>query len=89
MANVIQIVGAVLVLAAYLSAQVRLLDQSSPVYLVLNVAGSAVLAYLALDQRDWGFLLLEGSWALMSAWGLLSRVRRRTPRAPAPAHSAH
>ena len=37
--------------------------------------GSAVLAVLAFEERQWGFLLLEGSWALVSLWGVIARAR--------------
>ena len=36
---------------------------------MLNFVGSAVLAVLALLDEDWGFVLLEVVWALVSAWG--------------------
>ena len=54
----------------------------SRTYLVLNLAGSLVLAYLAWDERQWGFLLLETVWAIVSAWSLI-RVSRGLPVAGA------
>ena len=47
----------------------------SIVYLSLNLVGSLVLAVLALLDADWGFLLLEGVWAVVSAFGLAERLR--------------
>lgn len=74
MAAVSQIIGALLILLAYILAQAKMLDQDSYYYLMLNIAGSSVLALLALDGREWGFLLLEGSWAVVSAVSLWRRL---------------
>lgn len=71
----VQIVGALLILAAYIAAQFWALDQRSYPYLLLNLIGSAILAVLALIGRQWGFLLLEGAWAVVSLWSILARVR--------------
>jgi hypothetical protein len=76
--QVIQVVGALLILAGFAAAQFGWLRVDSTTYLVLNLAGSVVLAYLAWDQRQWGFLLLETVWAVVSLWSLI-RVRRGLP----------
>jgi hypothetical protein len=75
MDQALQIVGAMMILAAFVLAQLQRLDAHSLTYLWLNALGSAVLAWLALDGHQWGFLLLEGVWALVSAWGILQKLR--------------
>lgn len=65
MAQIAQVIGALLVLAGYAGAQFGVITQHSARYLIVNVAGSAILAVLALGGRQWGFLLLEGVWALV------------------------
>jgi hypothetical protein len=74
--QVIQVVGAVLILVAYVAAQVERLDPQSRLYLVLNLVGSIILAVLAAGGSQWGFLLLEGAWAIVSAWGLVALARQ-------------
>jgi hypothetical protein len=49
---------------------------------VLNLVGSAILAVLAWYEEQFGFLLLEGVWALVSAWSLAKVLRGETPAAP-------
>jgi len=71
----IQMAGALLVLAGFALAQAGRLDATSRAYLLLNLAGSAVLAVDAYAGAQWGFLLLEAAWAAVSAHGLLRRRR--------------
>jgi hypothetical protein len=75
--QVIQIVGAALILVAYVAAQVERLDPRSRLYLGLNLIGSIILAVLAAGGSQWGFLLLEGAWAIVSLWGLVASLSRR------------
>lgn len=81
MGIVIQITGSLLVLAGFALAQWGILDQKSLRYLVLNAVGSTVLAINAIFEQQWGFLLLEGVWAIVSTVSLVLVVRG--PRAVA------
>jgi hypothetical protein len=78
MEQVVQIVGALLILAGFAAAQFGKLDVESKPYLWLNLVGSVILAALAWHERQWGFLLLETVWAIVSAWSLV-RGRRHAP----------
>ena len=75
MDQVIQVVGALLILIAYASAQMGAMDQHSRTYLSLNLIGSVILTVLAWHEELWGFLMLEAVWAAVSAWGLIKLVR--------------
>ena len=70
MAQVIQIIGALIILGAFAGSQLGRLPTDSRLYLVLNVVGSAILAILAVIEGQIGFVLLEGVWAAVSAWSL-------------------
>jgi len=86
--QVLQIVGALLILAAFILSQRNLLDMNSYLYLTLNLAGASILAVLAFQQGRWGFVLLEGVWALVALVGLIVRLTRKesaaTPAQPQP-----
>jgi hypothetical protein len=70
MDQVIQVVGALLILTAFAAVQFERMRPDSRLYLALNLVGSAILAVLAFDSSQWGFVLLETVWAIVSAWGL-------------------
>jgi len=74
MDQALQIVGAVMILIGFGAAQAGRLQPTSYPYLVLNLIGSALLCVLAWRESQWGFVLLEGAWALISAWGLRTRL---------------
>lgn len=76
MEQAIQILGAILVLIGYLLGQTGRLDTSSRSYLVINLIGSALLAAVAAQGRQWGFLVLNGTWAVISAVSLARGLMR-------------
>ncbi len=70
MDQAIQILGALLILTAFAAVQLERMRPDSRLYLALNLVGSVILAVLAVVASQWGFVLLEGVWAVFSAWGL-------------------
>ena len=75
--HLVQIVGAVLILVAFVLAQLRVLSQDSYAYLAPNLVGAVILTSDAWHGRQWGFVLLEGVWALVSLWGIVAKARGR------------
>lgn len=75
MEQVLQIVGALAILAAFVGIQTKRLAPDDWASLALNAAGAALLAVLAALDRDWGFLLLEASWAAVSLASAVQKVR--------------
>jgi hypothetical protein len=80
MDQVAQLIGAVLILVAFVGAQLRRLTNDSVSYLVLNAVGSVLLAIVAIAGRDLGFTLLETTWGVVSTAGLLRCLRGGTSR---------
>jgi hypothetical protein len=80
--QLVQVAGSLLILAAFAASQAGRLPIDSQLYLALNFIGSAILAVLAWMDQQWGFLLLEGVWAIVSLYSLGQLLRGRTPTAP-------
>jgi hypothetical protein len=77
MDQLVQVLGSILILAAFVAAQRGWVATDSRVYLSLNLIGAGVLAVLAGLEQQLGFLLLEGSWAVIAGYSLI----RPTPSA--------
>jgi hypothetical protein len=87
MSGLLQLAGALIILCAFVAVQSGRARPSSRIALSMNLVGSALLAALALGGRQWGFLLLEGAWAAVSAASL---ARWTIPRlSPASSDGVH
>jgi hypothetical protein len=80
MGQVVQVAGALAVLAAFALAQLGTLGQRSITFLLLNLVGATALAVEAYLETQWGFLLLEAAWAAVAAWGVVARTGYATSR---------
>jgi hypothetical protein len=68
---VVQMVGSLGVLAGFALSHWNLLNPKSVRYLLLNALGSGLLAADAVYEAQWGFLMLEGVWAVVSTIALV------------------
>jgi hypothetical protein len=82
MYDVVQVAGSLVILAAFVAALGGRIRQSSYGYLAANAVGSAALTATAVIGREWGFILLEGVWALVSLWSIVRTARGRPVAAP-------
>lgn len=76
-AQLVQVAGALSILAAFTAVQLGRMSPRRRPYLTLNALGAGVLAAVAWSGRDWGFLLLEGVWALVALSALVGSLRAR------------
>ena len=79
MLQVVSVLGALAILAAYAANQFGLIGPSNLSYSAMNFVGSAVLTVIAVVEVQWGFILLEGVWAILSLWGMIAVLRGGDP----------
>jgi len=75
----VQITGALLLLAGFALGQFELLAADAWTYLTANLLGSAMMTVTAAADAQWGFVMLEGCWALVSLYGLVQKLRGVPP----------
>ncbi len=75
MLQIVSVLGALAILLAYAANQFRLVGPMNLSYALLNFVGSLVLAVVAVIEVQWGFILLEVVWALVSLWGIITILR--------------
>lgn len=69
MIQIISLGGALCLLLAYLFNNIRLVNNRR-IAIYLNIIGGIILTYTAGIERQYGFILLEGFWSIISLYAL-------------------
>jgi hypothetical protein len=73
--DIIGSVGVGLILLAYFLSTEKLMRSDSKMYFVLNIIGAGLATTASLMINYWPFVILEGTWTLVSIYGLMRVMR--------------
>ncbi len=72
--QVVSLLGAVIILTAYVALQTGRLQATDRWFSILNFVGAALLTWVAVIDWRIGFIFLEGAWAVLSLPGMFRRA---------------
>ena len=75
MLQVISVFGSLAILAAFVANQRGLISPSQLSYAAANFVGAAILTVVAIVDQQVGFILLQGTWTLVSLIGIVRILR--------------
>ena len=73
--DIIGSIGVGLILYAYYLNTAKLIPQEGMLYFVLNIIGAAIACFASLLISYMPFVILEGTWTLVSIYGLMKVMR--------------
>ena len=78
--QLVSLVGAALLLAAYLAINRRWLKPHHRLYNLMNLFGGALLLWVAIVDQRIGFVVLEAAWAIIAIPPLIRPPEEVTPQ---------
>ena len=73
--QVISVFGSLAILAAFVANQRGWISPSQLSYAAANFVGAAILTVVAIVDQQVGFILLQGTWTLVSLIGIVRILR--------------
>lgn len=81
----VEFVGSIGILVPFALFQLGRMSQHGLWYLITNAAGSVLLTIVAALTGQWGFVILQGVWALAACYGIIRwRPQQTPPPSPSP-----
>ena len=68
-------IGVGLILLAYFLNTARLLERNRRLFYVMNIIGASLACYASFLIDYMPFVILEGTWTLVSVYGLMKAMR--------------
>jgi hypothetical protein len=69
--DIIGTIGVALILLAYFLNTTKMITVNGKLFFVMNVIGAALACYASFLIAYWPFVILEGTWVLVSIYGLM------------------
>jgi len=73
--DIIGTIGVALILIAYFLNTEALIPINGKFFYVINIIGAALACYASYLISYWPFVILEGTWTLVSLYGLMRAMR--------------
>jgi hypothetical protein len=74
--DIIGTIGVSLILIAYFLNIFSLIQKDGMLFYVLNILGGAIACFSSYLIRFWPFVVLEGTWAVISVIALLKSIKK-------------
>lgn len=68
--NIIASIGVAFMLTAYLLNLADILHRDNPLFTFMNAVGGCLSAYASYRIQFWPFVVLEGTWGIVSMWAM-------------------
>ncbi len=78
--DIIGLIGVCILLLAFFLNLTGKMDKDSLVYIVLNILGAGIACLASVLINYMPFILLEGTWTLVSVWGLINYYKTKKAR---------
>lgn len=75
--DLVGFIGVTILLIAFLLNLTDTLKKDSLIYLSLNFIGAGIACFASVLMNYWPFIILEGCWAAVSAFGILSYLKNK------------
>lgn len=74
--DIIGAVGVGITLIAYFLSVFSLIQKDGILFYWLNIIGSGIACYASVRIQFWPFIILEGTWVIISIIGLLKSIKK-------------
>lgn len=77
--DLIGTIGVGLILLAYFLNIFSLIKKEGILFYVMNIVGASIACFASILISYWPFIILEGTWAIVSVVGLLKSLPKKAP----------
>jgi hypothetical protein len=74
--DIIGTIGVGLILIAYFLNIFSLIQKDGKLYFIMNIIGASLACYASLLINYMPFIILEGTWAIVSLFGIINLYRK-------------